>query len=491
MAIVAVVLIGVFVALTVTIQTQLISQVDDRLRSLTPGGPARVQNPPPWFEDLADRPLAPSDDPFSQRISDVYQGFITADGELVTVFAPNFAEGEYPTPDIDPANLDVGEPVTFTVAATDGTITYRVLVQPTGDLISVTGLPIDSVQATIDRLIWLGVAGSMAILIVLGIVGWWVVHLGIRPVKKMTETATRIAGGDLSVRVPELAAGTESGDLAVALNQMLGRIETALDERSRSEERLRRFVADASHELRTPVTSIRGYAELYRLGGLDDPDALTDAMRRTEQEAARMGRLINDMLALARLDEHRCAARQPVDLSQLVRDAAADASASAPERTIAVDAPNAIVVIGDDDQLRQVVANVVSNALVHTDSSVHLRSSSDGSRAVVEVIDQGHGMPPEIVERVTERFFRADQSRSRQSGGSGLGLAIVDAVVAAHGGAIDIISVPDHGTTVRLSFPLASAVGPRPSGPVDDPAAPVELGMSAGSQSSILVKVGR
>jgi two-component system OmpR family sensor kinase len=279
--------------------------------------------------------------------------------------------------------------------------------------------------------------------------------------------------------VPELAPGTESGELAVALNQMLGRIETAVDERARSEDRLRRFVADASHELRTPVTSIRGYAELYRIGGLDDPDALADAMRRTEEEAARMGRLINDMLALARLDEQRALAREPVDLSRLVRDAAADARASAPARTITVQAAKPNVVIGDDDPLRQVIANIVSNALVHTDSPVHLRSADDGGRAVVEVTDEGDGMPPEILERVTERFFRADPSRSRQRGGSGLGLAIVDAAMAAHGGAIDITSTPGHGTTIRLSFPPAPPAGPPPRTPDAEPTAPDRAGEPA------------
>ena len=266
-----------------------------------------------------------------------------------------------------------------------------------------------------------------------------------------------LADGDLGVRVPELAPGTESGELAVALNRMLGRITTALDERAASEDRLRRFVADASHELRTPVTSIRGYAELYRVGGLGDPDALADAMRRTEQEAARMGRLIDDMLSLARLDEHRPLARRPVDLTQLVSDAAADARASAAGRAIAVDAPTANVVIGDDDLLRQLVANVVGNAVVHTDGAIDLRSVREGDRAIIEVRDHGDGMAPEVAARATERFFRADPSRSRQRGGSGLGLAIVDAAVAAHDGTIDIVTTPGQGTTVRLTFPAVDS----------------------------------
>jgi two-component system OmpR family sensor kinase len=276
----------------------------------------------------------------------------------------------------------------------------------------------------------------------------------------MTQTAARIAEGDLAVRVPEANPATESGQLAVALNQMLGTIEDALDERAQSEQRLRRFVADASHELRTPLTTIRGYAELYRIGGLRSPDSLDDAMRRTEQEAGRMGRLVEDMLMLAKLDEQRPLDVRQVDLVLLARDAAADARASAPGRTIMFEtAVDSLVVTGDEDRLRQVIGNVVGNALVHTDDGVpvtiRVRIDDDrGPAAVLEVIDQGSGMPREVAARVKERFFRADPARSRNRGGSGLGLAIVDAAVAAHGGTVEIDSVDGRGTTVRLMFPI-------------------------------------
>jgi two-component system OmpR family sensor kinase len=274
----------------------------------------------------------------------------------------------------------------------------------------------------------------------------------------MTETAAQIAAGDLSVRVPESAPGTESGELAVALNTMLGTLEGSLAERAASEERLRRFVADASHELRTPVTTIRGYAELYRHGGLGDPAALDDAMRRTEQEAARVGRLVDDMLALARLDEGRPLDVRPVDLAVLAVDAAADARAASPERPIDVELDGSPVAIdGDEDRLRQVVANVVGNALVHTapDVPVTIRVEHDATSATLSVVDQGQGMTAEVAARVTERFFRADPSRSRHRGGTGLGLSIVDATVSAHGGAVEIDSEPGSGTTVRLTIPLA------------------------------------
>ena len=246
---------------------------------------------------------------------------IDADGNLVDFFVPNLDGEALSPPAVDAATLTDQPSTAFTVGATEGDVTYRVLVQRVGDITAVTAVPIDDVRDTITRLIWVEVLGSLAILAALGIVGWWVMHLGIRPVKEMTETASRIARGELGVRVPESAPGTESGDLAVALNSMLGRIETALDERAASEDRLRRFVGDASHELRTPVTSIRGYAELYRMGALREPAALDDAMRRTEQEAARIGRLVDDMLTLARYDEQRPLHEQPVDLARLLRDA--------------------------------------------------------------------------------------------------------------------------------------------------------------------------
>ena len=223
-----------------------------------------------------------------------------------------------------------------------------------------------------------------------------------------------------------------------------------------SEDRLRRFVADASHELRTPVTTIRGYAELYRHGGLEDHDALTDAMRRTEQEAVRMGRLVEDMLVLAKFDEERPLDLAPVDLGKLVCDAAADAHAAWPGRpiTVDVDAEPAIV-IGDEDRLRQVISNVVGNALVHTepDVAVALRVRRVDDQVTFDVDDDGQGMPADVAERVTERFYRADPARSRHRGGSGLGLSIVDAAVTAHGGTITIDSQTDRGTTVHLVFP--------------------------------------
>ena len=453
MAFVAAVLVAVAAVITSTTRDQLIGQIDDRLASFSYGRmgwptddqQANSVEPPDGAPPEGGPPGGAPPQGGPERPSDVYQGYVDAEGDLVTLFAPNVGDEEYAPPDIIAEDLPESGRRNYTVDATDGGGTYRVLAQRPDDMTTITALPLDDVQRTISRLIVVEVIGSLAILAALGVVSWWVVHLGIRPVKKMTETATQIAGGDLSVRVPESTPGTESGELAVALNTMLGHLERGMDERAASQARLRRFVADASHELRTPVTTIRGYAELYRHGGLADPAALDDAMRRTEQEAARIGRLVEDMLTLAKLDEQRPLAVHPVDLNALARDAAADARATSPGRPIAVEVTTEPIVIdGDEDRLRQVIANVVGNALVHTaaDVPVTIRVEGDGTTATISVDDRGQGMSTEVAQRVTERFFRADPSRSRHRGGTGLGLSIVDAAVSAHGGAVEIESEP-------------------------------------------------
>jgi two-component system OmpR family sensor kinase len=264
------------------------------------------------------------------------------------------------------------------------------------------------------------------------------------------------AVGDLSHRVPEMAPSMEAGQLGRALNHMLETLERAFADRSESQERLRQFVADASHELRTPVTTIRGYAELYRIGGLDDRGKLDEAMRRTEQEAVRMARLVDDPLALAKFDEGRPLDRRPVDVTGLVADAARDAAAVDPGRPITTRLSGPIVVSGDEDRLRQVIANIVGNALVHTphDVPVALATGATDGEAHITVTDAGPGMTPADAARVTQRFYRADRARARDRGGSGLGMAIADAAITAHGGRIMVTSALGHGTTVTVTLPL-------------------------------------
>jgi len=240
---------------------------------------------------------------------------------------------------------------------------------------------------------------------------------------------------------------------------MLTQIEAAFAYRTASEQRLRRFIADASHELRTPLTSVRGYAEMLRRGAAESPADSEVARRRIEEESVRMSTLVDDMLLIARLDQGRPLENRPVDLQAIARDAAADAHAMAPQRDIKVEAPTTVVVAGDDTRLRQVVGNLVRNALVHTPGSTPIEISvgrNDGV-ALLSVTDHGPGLGPGQVERIFEPFYRADPSRSRDSGGAGLGLSIVSAVVTAHGGQVRVKETTGGGATFEVELPLASA----------------------------------
>jgi two-component system, OmpR family, sensor kinase len=308
---------------------------------------------------------------------------------------------------------------------------------------------------------------SLGVLILIGVIAQLVVRFGLKPLGKVEETAGAIAAGDLSQRVPEAPETTEVGKLAASLNTMLGQIESAFAEREDSDRRLRQFVADASHELRTPLTSIRGYAELMRRGALPDPDAQVRAIDRIESESTRMGALVDDMLLLARLDQHRPLNREPVELVDIVIDTVGDAHVRDSERTIDLDAPRSSVrVLGDADRLRQVVANLVQNALIHTPdgTSVHvLVDAADERTAEIVVKDEGQGMPPEAAARVFERFYRGDPGRTRATGGTGLGLSIVDAVVRAHGGRVRCESVEGEGTSFIVTLPLAVEDGSGPT----------------------------
>jgi two-component system OmpR family sensor kinase len=462
MSAVAFVLVIVAMVITTTTRAHLLDQVDNRLASIGNPGPGLGLNAAEQLSRQPDPPERFSDIP--ERFSDIYMGVLRTNDELVTMFASNLGgDGDLPIPDIDPdAARDAaaaGELFSTGSLGDDG-LRYRVSAREVPDgAVFVTAFPLSDVDDAVARLVTVETIATTIILAALGLVTWWVLRLGIRPIKRMTDVASSIAGGDLSQRVPESASSTEAGQLGVALNQMLGRIEDAFDVRARSEDRLRQFVADASHELRTPVTTIRGYAELFRSGGLGEPSELEEAMRRTEQEAIRMGRLVDDMLTLAKLDQDRPLETRSVDLAVLMSDAARDAAAVAPGRSIRTDIEGPVVVTGDEDRLRQVLANVVGNALVHTplDSAIELHLRRDGACAVVDVVDHGPGMPPEIAARVTERFFRADPSRTRHRGGSGLGLSIADTAIDAHGGDIRVHSVAGVGTTVRITLPVGAA----------------------------------
>lgn len=394
----------------------------------------------------------------------------------------------------------------FTVASHDGSVRWRVLVEalqlPNGSTGAVVvAVDVSSVYTTLGNLATIDLLVSLAIIFLLAIAGIAVVRRSLRPLTEIERTAGAIAAGDLSRRVPERDPRTEVGRLGRSLNVMLSQIESAFHARARSEEsalrseeKMRQFVADASHELRTPLTAMRGFAEYYRhRGGVDtagggtgelSPADLDRIMRRVEQEASRMGILVEDMLLLARLDQQRPLQAQPVDLLTLAADAVHDARVVAPDRSInlTVGSGAALLVIGDEVRLRQVIGNLMSNALSHTPDGtpidVLIRSgnldeappppvesdASDSSAsapprrvsqpaAVLEVTDHGPGLTPEQAGHVFERFYRADQART--AGGTGLGLAIVAALVAAHGGTTWVRSEPGEGATFSFALPLS------------------------------------
>jgi two-component system OmpR family sensor kinase len=354
-----------------------------------------------------------------------------------------------------------GRPVGFDASAADGR-RYRAIAMPTRDGGSVVvALDLADTDAAFDRMVVIEGAATVAVLAALAAVAFWVLRLGVRPLAAMARTADAIARGDLSRRVDHTDGRTEVGRLGIAFNTMVDQIEEAFAERSASEERLRRFVADASHELRTPLTSIRGYAELWRAGGLRKRAELAEAMRRMEQEAARMGGLVEDLLLLARLDQRRPLERRTVDLAAVVSDAVQDARAVEPDRPITFEGDGGVTVDGDEDRLRQLVANLLSNARVHTPAGtrvdVSLSIDAAGERAVLVVADEGPGLPPGAAAQVFERFYRADVARTRASGGAGLGLSIVAALAAAHGGRAWADPEVERGARFVVELPLATA----------------------------------
>jgi two-component system OmpR family sensor kinase len=342
----------------------------------------------------------------------------------------------------------------FTVNG-DGT-RYRVLAQrqPDGDTI-IAAVPLHEVDQTLHRLLLVLGLVLAGVLLVLGVGAAIVVRVGLRPLDRMAHTAGAIAGGDLSHRVEETDPRTEVGRLGLALNRMLDRLERAFAERRASEDRLRRFIADASHELRTPLASIRGYAELHRMGAAREEADTEKAMRRIEDESRRMGLLVDDLLTLARLDQVPDADRERVDLGALARDAVDDARVTAPRRAIELATDGAGEVLGDPHQLRQVLANLLRNVLVHTPDGTPIDVSvrTAGRAVALEVRDHGPGLPTDRPGELFERFWRAEGGRERGKAGAGLGLAIVAGIVDAHGGSVEAANAPGGGARFVVRLP--------------------------------------
>jgi len=361
-------------------------------------------------------------------------------------------------PDALPSGDATGESV-FSTGSTAGATSpgFRVLVQdvPSAQRVLVVAIPLSETRQTLTRLVGVEVVVLLGILGVLAIAAWLIIKRDLKPLETMAVTADAIAAGDLARRVQPAEPRTEVGRLGLSLNTMLGRIEEAFAERAATEDKLRRFLADASHELRTPLTSIRGYSEMFARAK-DDPEDLELAMRRIEEESRRMGVMVEELLVLARLGENREPERAPVDLARVVSDAVSDARAAAPERDIELESAAAADVLGDEHQLRQVVANLLGNAVRHTpdEARIRVRLTTGDGRAALAVADDGPGLEPDVAAKVFEPFYRADESRARETGGAGLGLAIVAAIVEAHSGEVRLDTTPGAGATFTVTIPL-------------------------------------
>jgi two-component system, OmpR family, sensor kinase len=480
--VVLLVMVGLAVAgftATSALRSYLLKRTDDQLRA---AAVQQVDHHPGDADcglglDRGDSTGGPNGAPVAgPPPSEFYVATFDASGRLTCTYNHPLRSDEsppkLPTLSLTQATAASREP--FTVQSVDSGTAWRVMIvvarDGTGSVAIATSLA--DVHHTVVTLTVVELVVGLVVVVVLAAVAYLVIRRSLRPLVEVEATAEAIAAGDLSRRVEEGHPRTEVGRLSRALNGMLGQIESAFARQQESEQsaraseaRMRRFVADASHELRTPLTSIRGFAELYRIGAVDDQAELDRVMRRVEDEAARMGLLVEDLLMLARLDRQRPLDLAPVDLLVVASDAVHDAQLIEPDRSITLDVSTDAgppIVMGDEPRLRQVVHNLVGNTLTHTPPgtavTVALRTEvRDGLTVVVlDVSDRGPGLSPDAAARVFERFYRADPSRSRDAGGTGLGLAIVSGLVRAHGGTVSVESTPGEGATFRVVLPVAT-----------------------------------
>ncbi|MBT8208342.1 MAG: HAMP domain-containing protein [Acidimicrobiia bacterium] len=344
-----------------------------------------------------------------------------------------------------------------TIQSIDGSIRYRALGQQVNDnFYALWAVSLEEADLAVAGLLRTLLVSGLAVLLGGAGLTWYSVKRGLQPVGQMVDTATAIAHGDLSHRVPETDPSSELGQLGGALNEMLTRIESSFEAEKAAQDRLKLFIADASHELRTPIAAVQGYAELYRKGALGDGDALDNAMGRIGRESTRMQRLVEDLMLLARLDTAQPMAKRAVDVAGVVRDAVADSQAIDPSRSISLVGESTAIVNGDEQRLTQVVANLLSNARTHTPpgTPVSVRLGQNNGHVSIEVSDQGDGLDPAHIDKVFDRFYRIDSSRARSSGGTGLGLAIVAAIVQAHGGDVSADNLPDGGARFTVNLPV-------------------------------------
>ncbi len=437
------------------LRSYLLDQVDQQL--------AGVQGSPIFRRIAPGTQQPPNDGPGARGgvgVTDFYIEIRNADGSVGARVQSVLRDADDPTPNVDndtAARKANGKP--FTVGSIgDADFKYRVIVSTNESLgeTYIIAAPIATVDHTVDRLIAVEISATTIVILVLVTIGYFVIRSDLRPLEQMTETADAIGAGDLTRRIERADNKTEVGRLGNALNAMLSQIEASFAERKASEDRLRRFAADASHELRTPLTAIRGYAELHRQGAVTDEAHLQRIMGRIEGEASRMGLMVEDLLLLARVDQNRPFEKEAVDMSVVVSNAASDATVVQPGRPVELHVPDEpLLVVGDAPRLQQVIINLLSNALTHTPEGtpVQLSAERDGDEIVVKVSDSGPGLSQEDAARVFERFYRVDSGRARHEGGTGLGLAIVQSIVSAHGGSVSVETELGHGAIFLVRLP--------------------------------------
>jgi two-component system, OmpR family, sensor kinase len=461
---------GIGIATSITLQSFLITRLDEQLGQAGNRLDVSLEHP-----ESSGRPGGSSGEPSVQGQSVGTLAARISSGSISQAFVVHDAAGDVTLSNVALTTADRSvllhlapdAPPTTTHLSTLGEYRLRATQGQDGD-IHITGLPLQDIESTVHRLQAVELIVFAAALLLTGLAGAGWVTLSLRPLRRVTMTARQVTSlplgsgaVELPHRVPETYPRTEVGQLSAAFNQMLGHVETALEQREGSEARLRRFVADASHELRTPLAGIRSYAELARRSTEDVPDEVSHALGRVESEAVRMGRLVDDLLLLARLDTGRPLEQEDVDLSRLVIEVTSDARVAGPDHRWSLDLPDEpLIVRGDEHRLHQVVANLLSNARIHTPAgtSVVVRLTADQQndhQVLLSVIDDGPGIPAELQEHVFERFVRADDSRSRVKGSTGLGLAIAHAVVKAHGGSLTLIS-DQGGTEFRICLPAGN-----------------------------------
>ena len=422
-----------------TVEASQLQQIDQELQTALPAAAVlSVPGTPPAHRP----PLATH-----SALSDIYVAIVTQGHRNVSL-DPTLAGDHAPRTPKTVSTLGHATLRPVTVDSLSGSERWRaILISRPGTTQQVlVAVSMTRADATAGKLRFAVVTTGAILLVVLAAAAFWVARLGLRPIAEVTEVADSIAAGARSRRVRSLRSGTEAAHLARAINVML-------DEQEALEARLRQFVADASHELRTPVSAIQGFLQLWQQGHLREGQAFDDAVRRIGQESARMAGLVEDLLMLARLDEGQPLVRDRVDLAPLVDDVVLVASSTHPSRHIRSEGDGPVVTVGDQRALRQVIANLVANALTHTPStaSVTIHTSACGATVTLEVADSGPGMDAESAAHAFDRFWRGDASRSRT--GSGLGLPIVAGIVAAHEGQLKMETAPGAGTVVRVVLP--------------------------------------